>query len=936
MTKKYVVIDTETTGNAPKNGDKIIQIGAALIEDGRIEKVWSSFIQPHSSIPLFIQQLTGISSEDVKTAPEFAEIAPMLREWLEDSYFVAHNVPFDLQFINSELQQAGFPPFQGSALDTVELSRILFPSAPGYQLSRLTKWLGITHSRPHQADSDAWVTAALLLQLLNKLGGLPETTRKWLHSLAPHLESDVSSLMREPELKQHTVIHSDALWMEYKGIVFKRPVEDTTNRGNIEGRDGEEDSFFSPEGALDAADRETFEYREGQAAMADKVGRVLNERRHLLVEAGPGIGKTLAYLVPALYFSKRTRQCVLVSTNTIALQEQLMQKELPLLRQTIPFSFSMILLKGKSHYLSLRRFRQAIGTTTGSYEEILTIAQILVWILETDTGDVEEINIPGGTGNVFWEKVCTDDLDKRGHFPSWEALDYYPRAVKQAEQADIVITNHALLFTDMKNERGLLPSHQHVVIDEAHHLDELASRHLGVEISYFHVNQALNRLGVLEDTGLFQRLFVLEQDKAWAYSMSWFQKRQDYFTLLKYEIDELFRMVHEFCLQQAEPEHTDVGRLSLRYFPEHMHHPSWFGIQEALERALAVFSEEAEELETFSADFASRIHPDSPENGLLQDFSSALEEAASLFDYLHSLFMIEDSNHVYWMEVEKKGAANAAYLYRRPVDVSDLLADQLFAKKDSVIMTSASLTLKGSFSHVITKWGLDDFVPDTMQLFSPFPVHEQAKLLVPQNMPSVKKRSFIREMAEFIFHTAHITEGKMLVLFTSFDMLRRTYDQLKQWDEDNQFSFIAQGVKSGSRSRLMKMFKQQEQAVLLGTNSFWEGIDLPGEDLSCLIIARLPFPPPDEPMTQARMEAAEKNGLSPFKNVSLPQAVLRFKQGFGRLIRHREDRGIVVVLDERMMTADYGKTFLESIPELPAAHQPVDRLLDDIASFFYD
>ncbi|WP_093336003.1 ATP-dependent DNA helicase DinG [Salibacterium halotolerans] len=935
MTRKFVVIDTETTGNAPKKGDKIIQIGAALIEDGRIEKVWSSFIQPHSSIPLFIQQLTGISSEDVKTAPEFTDVAPMLREWLEDSYFVAHNVPFDLQFINSELQEAGFPPFQGSVLDTVELSRILFPSAPAYQLSRLTQWLGISHNRPHQADSDAWVTASLLLRLLHKLAGLPETTKKWFHSLAPHLESDVSAVMREPVIKQETVTNSDPRWMEYKGIVFKKPDSDDTGQDKMKGCAGEIDTFFSSDGPF-ASEKETFEYREEQAVMARKVEQVLQERSHLLVEAGPGIGKTLAYLVPALYFSKRTGQCVLVSTNTISLQEQLMQKELPLLEEAVPFSFSMILLKGKSNYLSLRRFRQAIGTAAGSYEEVLTIAQILVWILETSTGDVEEINIPGGAGNALWEKVCTDDLDKRGHFPSWEALDYYPRAVQHAGQADIVITNHALLFTDMKNGGGLLPSHDHVVIDEAHHLEELASRHLGVEISYFDVNQALNRLGVLEDTGLFQRLFVFEQEKAEQYSMTWFQKRQDYFTLLKYEIDELFRMVHEFCLKQSEHGHTDVGRLSLRYFPAHMNHQAWMGIQDALERALAVFSEETRQFESFCSSLSALIHMDSAENGLLQDFASALEEAANLFDYLHSLFMIEDSNHVYWMEVEKKGAANAAYIYRRPVDVSDLLADRLFQEKDSVIMTSASLTLKNSFSHVITKWGLDDFVPETMQLFSPFPIHEQAELLVPQNMPSVKDRSFIADTAEFIYHTAHITEGKMLVLFTSFDMLRRTYDQLKQWDEENQFSFIAQGVKSGSRSRLMKMFKQQEQAVLLGTNSFWEGIDLPGEDLSCLIIARLPFPPPDDPMTQARMEAAEQNGLSSFRNVSLPQAVLRFKQGFGRLIRHRKDRGVAVVLDERIMTAGYGKTFLESIPELPVVHRPVDHLLDDIASFFYD
>ncbi|MGY4690077.1 ATP-dependent DNA helicase DinG [Salibacterium sp. K-3] len=936
MSRKFVVIDTETTGNAPRKGDKIIQIGAALVEDGHIQEVWSSFIQPHSSIPLFIQQLTGISSEDVSNAPEFCDIAEVLWGWLDDAYFVAHNVPFDLQFINSELQEAGFPPFQGAVIDTVELSRILFPSAPGYQLSRLTEWLGISHIRPHQADSDARVTASLLLKLLNKLNSLPKTTVKWLQSLAPYLESDLAEVMRETGWKKGNAAWHSMEWTEYKGIVFRKTHRQVEPEAP-ELHDGieEETGFFSPEGKL-ASVKDMYEYREGQADMAHKVSQVLHERRHLLVEAGTGAGKTLGYLVPAVFYSKRTGKCVLISTNTIALQEQLMYSELPLLQNAVPFSFSAMLLKGKSHYLSLRRFRQTLGTIAASYEEALGMAQILIWILETDTGDVEEINFPGGSGSAFWEKVCTDDTDKRGYFPSWEQLDYYPQAVRKAEQADIVITNHALLFTEINNGGRRLPSHRHVIIDEAHHLDELASRHLGTQISYFSLNQVLNRIGVLEGTGLFQRLFIIEQDVKSQYSMTWFQKRRDYFTLLKYEIDELFRMIRAFCLHAPEAEETDVGRLSVRYFPEHMNQPEWQHMKDVLKRVEAQFAEEQKELHDFCMSLFSFVGPESGEYGLLQDLYSALEEAGLHMDKLSNLLMREDADCVYWMEVEKKGAANAAYLFQRPVDVSDLLADKLFARKDSVVMTSASLTFRGSFSHVINKWGLVDFAPDTMQLPSPFPVKERAELLVPQHMPSVKDHWYIKETAEFIFHAASITEGKILVLFTSFDMLRRTYDQLKRWDEENQLSVLAQGVKTGSRSRLMKMFKQQEQAVLLGTNSFWEGVDLPGEDLRCIIIARLPFPPPDDPVTEAGMERARKNGLSPFREISLPQAVLRFKQGFGRLIRHRQDRGVVVVLDERIITAGYGRAFLESIPELPVLHQPVDNLLDEIASFFYE
>ncbi|WP_240375556.1 ATP-dependent DNA helicase DinG [Bacillus piscicola] len=931
--EKFVVIDTETTGNAPKKGDKIIQIGAVVVEGDRIVDTFSTFVQPFHDIPVFIQQLTGITEEDVKDAPPFKQIAPQLLEMLEGAYFVAHNVPFDLSFINEELKRAGFPSFAGPVIDTVECTRILFPSAPGYQLNQLAAWLDISHDRPHQADSDALVTADLWLMLSKKLADLPATTLQSLLSLSKGFESDVYTILQS--LYQGK--KSDELINEETGIeVFNGlAVRAETGQPDAENRElwPEEGIFFEEKGLL-AANWEKFEVRDGQQEMANAVKEALVNHEHVLLEAGTGSGKTLSYLVPALRFALETNNQVIVSTHTIALQEQLMHQEIPLLKKVLPFSFRSVLMKGRSNYLCLRKLKQVLSMAPATYEETLALSQCLVWMLETETGDVEEINLAGGTGSSFWEKVKSDETVYAESSRNWLHHEYYHRAREKAGQADVIITNHALLFTDIRSDQHILPSSKYVIIDEAHHLDELASNHLGSKLDYFQVNQVLNRLGIVDKTGYFSLLTMYEQTNIQHFSPAWYQRRLDHFALLKYETDELFRMLSQYCREKNENSRTDVGRLMVSYQPGAAGSSYWVTIEETVRRVQLLLDEEEQAWLSFY-DYLQEVEPTKQAKQLLQDFHAAVLEARAACHTLFTLLTEKDDNTVYWMETDVKGAANAAYLYARPADVSELLADQFFAKKRSVVLTSAALTVRGSFEYVMNKWGLVDFGPRTLRCPSPYDYANKVKLLVPEDITAIKddEKAFIKETAEFIYHGASITEGKMLVLFTSFHMLKKAYYQLKKWDEASNFTIIAQGVNSGSRSRLMKSFKQHDNAILLGTSAFWEGIDIPGEDLSCLIIVRLPFSPPRDPVENARMEQVRTQGGSPFYEVSLPQAVLRFKQGFGRLIRHDNDKGVVVVLDKRLIQSSYGSHFTESLPALPVIHEPVDVILDEIADF---
>lgn len=928
MLNKFVVIDLETTGNLPKKGDRIIQFAAVVMEDGKVTDRFSSLVNPHRSIPPFIEELTGLTDRMVQVAPSFPEIAPSIIRLLDGAFFVAHNVLFDLSFLQEELIHAGHNGFYGPVLDTVEMARILYPTADGYKLSDLAEMENLNHDRPHQADSDAEVTAELLLIMLDRLGLLPQRTLTQLAHLSGGLKSDLDQLLESYLQVKATRIEELPESLEnFCDLVLKKRTPSVTPEEEQLAVDypqslEEKTTIFK---GLFAK----FEHRSGQFQMMDEVFQAFEANRHLLLEAGTGIGKSLGYLLPAAYFAMKNEVPVVISTHTIQLQEQLVQREVPMLIRALPRKVKVALLKGRNHYLNLEKFSQSLLDQNDNYDSTLTKMQILIWLTETETGDKDELNLSSG-GQIYWDKI-KNEQSQFGVKSNWKERDFYDRARKDAEVADLIITNHSLLLRDAAAKQPILPAFSFAVVDEGHHLEKAAASFLGDSLDYLSVRLLLAQFGLFDQKQLFYKLEkVVDRSHVDKDRLVHTDTVNTIVTDLLYEMDSFFKLM-VYYVQRHTANRKNLSRVKVRFLRDQqdkettalIHSGERFSFK--LKDLLLIIRERVE--------FIERDHILTAGQNLLLEEITLFTAELELLRKTISELILKQSGLVMWLEVDFRAPQNTTSLYAQPATVANYLEAAFFAKKKSVVLTSATLSVNQSFDFIMGELGLNQQNTAAVTIPSPFDYKSQVQLLIPEDLPEIKTVSvdeYVIAITEQIITIAETTKGRMLLLFTSHEMLKKTYDLIKESGFLDDFAIIAQGITSGSRTRLTRNFQRYEKAILLGTSSFWEGIDIPGEDLSCLIIVRLPFSPPTEPYTEAKCEYVKQQGGNPFTDYSLPEAILRFKQGFGRLIRTETDRGIIVVFDRRIITTTYGQAFLKSIPAIDVKQGGIDLLVEDI------
>lgn len=930
MSQKFVVIDLETTGNAPKKGDRIIQIGAVIIENGKITDQYASLVNPLREIPVFIEELTGISQSMVKDAPLFSEIAPEITELLKDAYFVAHNVLFDLSFLQEELINAGCEGFYGPVLDTVEMARILYPTADSYKLTDLAAKENLRHDRPHQADSDAYVTGELLLIMLDALNTLPLVTLKELAKLSEGLKSDLHLLFDDALNKKESSIEvlQDNIEV-FRGIALKKKscISKSTNANadypntNTEKQQLLKKAFTH------------FESREGQYEMMDIVYKAFSQENHALIEAGTGVGKSLGYLVPAAIHSITTNKPVIISTYTTQLQEQLLTNDVPKLAAMFDCKLNTALIKGRSHYISMARFEQSLKDIEENYDTALTKMQILVWLTMTETGDFDELNLSSG-GMLFWNKIKYEHSQflQTKH---WDEHDFYKNALEKARSADLLITNHSMLLADHVSGNGSLPEYEFAVLDEGHQFEKAAGKYFGQSLDYMAVRLLLNQLGQYDQTHLFYHLestlssmgITIPDGEMHPFELN------KLIADLVYETDELFKLAGLYARKTSKSKPSG-SKLHTSLSPD-PNNRTWAALKTTAER-FYYLTKDLENALGQRLDKLSCVTRKLTRNqqALLEEVVQVRGDLENIRKIAKSLFIDEGSKYVRWIEADLRAMQNSTTIYARPVHVAEYLAESFFSQKRSVVVTSATLSVNQSFDFIKKELGIKAPLLEK-QIPSPFSYERQVKLVVPDDLPDIKSVSndeYVAAITEHIISIAEATKGRMLILFTSHEMLKKTYDLIKESGLLEEYVLIAQGITAGSRTRLTRNFKRFDKAILFGTSSFWEGVDIPGEDLSCLIIVRLPFSPPDEPLTAAKCALIKENGGNPFSELSLPEAILRFKQGFGRLIRTSSDRGMIFIFDRRLLTTSYGQAFLKSIPPVKVKKGSINEIVE----FIYD
>ena len=639
-------------------------------------------------------------------------------------------------------------------------------------------------------------------------------------------------------------------------------------------------TIFSENGLLSKA--KNFEFRPQQQEMAVAVARALEEDRHLVVEAGTGVGKSLAYLVPSILFALEQHKKAIISTHTINLQEQLIHKDIPILKKTLPVEFEAALMKGRQNYLCPRRLERTLQSSkelfTGPEETELT--RIAEWASTTRDGSLSDLSIEPDP--KVWAQVCSEAHICTQKTCGQNPRCFYQQARKRLLAADLIVLNHTLLFMLLgspaeqeERESGFLFPNDFIIFDEAHTVEQVASKQIGVGVSQYGLRSTIQRL---YNARTRKGLFTVMRDAAGVrLAAELIDDLEKFFDDVESKSD--FRKGREFRVRDVDlvPD-TITGRL--------------VALQARIAEAVKLADDEILKAE-------------------LQEFARRIRDARDGI----AIFLEQSApQHVYWVERTGK-TAQFLSLNAAPIDLAPVLRRMIFRDNSCCVMTSATLAVgREDLAYFRDRIGATEAEP--LQLGSPFDFQKQMKIFVIKKMPDPRDATYQKELERWIAHFVEKTDGSAFVLFTSYRDMQQVAGEMQKFFAKTKMNLLVQGG-GAPRGKLLEQFKTTPRSVLFGTDSFWGGVDVPGEALSNVIITRLPFAVPDTPLIEAKLELVQERGGDAFTEYSLPEAILKLRQGVGRLIRTKTDHGIIVILDNRIVTKPYGRAFMQALPKCP-------------------
>jgi ATP-dependent DNA helicase DinG len=906
-----VSIDIETTG-LDSGTDAIIEIGAVRFSGHRIDDEFSTLINPGRHIPEFITQLTGISDEMVRQAPRLQEVLEELEAFVGDSAVLGHNVRFDLGF----LQKQRILQFN-DVIDTYELASVLLPTASRYNLGALGQLLGIPLPATHRALDDARVTHRVYLSLREAGQELPLDLLAEITRLGEPLDWDANSFFQslmksraKEGIKAKAArrsIHEKLLashdFSRYEALqTVENPVP----------LDPDETASVLEYGGPFSKHFEAYEHRPEQVEMLRAVTTALSEGQHLMVEAGTGVGKSFAYLIPAALFSIQNNTRVIVSTNTINLQDQLIQKDIPSLRKALGLDLRAAVLKGRSNYLCPRRVEVIRHSGPKDLDELRVLAKVLVWLDGNPSGDRNDINLTRPAEKDVWIRLSAEDdaCTTENCLGRENGSCPFYRARQAALTSHILVVNHALLLADVATGSKVLPEYNYLIVDEAHHLEAATTGALSFKLTQYDLERMMREVGS-HQSGVLGFLLSAVKDTMrpsdFAQLSQTVQRAGEMAFRLENQARDFFATLQYFISEQREGRPKSQYAYQERILPSSRTLPGWDEVELAWSgsgETLRLLLNCIAEIYKVASDLYADGHDEIEDiNGSISSIYRRLTEAEN---NISGLIHEPSAEMVYWIEIQPNG--NRLSLQAAPLRVGPLIEKYLWHEKNSVILTSATLTASGDFNYIRNNLNADE--ADDLTLGSPFDYENSTLLFLAKDVPEPNAHGYQQAVDRTLIQLCKSTGGRALVLFTSYAQLKRTSQTITGPLADEGIEVYEQG-EGASPNSLLDAFKTSEKAVLLGTRSFWEGVDIPGEQLSVVVMVKLPFDVPSDPLIAARSETFE----DPFNEYQLPEAILKFRQGFGRLIRSASDRGIVVVLDRRLLTKPYGRSFIDALPQ---------------------
>ena len=905
LNKTFAVVDLETTGTQHEDNNHIIQFGCAIIKNLKVVKTYSFMINPHCDIPLAVQNLTHIHNEDVKKEKDFTYYAPKIIKILRGTIFVAHNVNFDLPFLNYELVQHGFEALTNKAIDTVELAKIAFPTLPSYKLSDLTTQLEIKHINPHKADSDAYSTAILLIRIIHKLETLPQATLNTLSSLAHGLIRETSwifSTIADDSRKNKRPL--DKQYQQVRNIILQKQTI-------LEANQPQTSNETFP--LSNKTKREMFKgkifYRTSQVKLINRLNQFIQNphERALLVEAPNGTGKTFSYLFAYAYRLYSNRKLI-VATPTKILQNQIISQEIPQLLNVTKLDLKAEVVKSSSHYLDLDGFYQSLYQNTPNKLTLVMQMRILVWLTKTKTGDLDELQLTSYQAPLFTQITHPGDARVGSNFAD---VDFWNLARHRQEEADILITNHAYLANHYND--SIWGQNPYLVIDEAHRFVDnvVSSRNdsFQFESLWGELNHLRNLLYYADDSVFnqygndVQFNFILE-------------KLNPQILELIEIINQLQRLLTAKSEKAVNKNILANGNLLLSFQAQDL-----FMQNNKFKTKLAEFQRKLESIRQQTNQVLFKLYSETDNSGtekdaLLSELNTQIDlldnyisQSYQLSDLLHKENILQQEGFIVTLtNPQDPLSANLSWIM---LDASNELK-QIYNRFSHICFVSATLTSENNFDFSVKRLALSDLRIQKYIGSSTFDLKKHLEVLAVTDMPELTNPFYEKTLSQILENDLS-KKQHVLVLMTNLDKISEIYSTILNSPSLRDFEILAQGI-TGSNNRIIKRFTIAQKAIILGADSFWEGIDFHECSIDLVIVAKLPFESPDQPNVKLRQKLLYQQGINVFQNDTMPRAIIRFRQGMGRLIRNEKDNGQFLILDSRIWQKDYGKDFLKTIP----------------------